>query len=211
MSADNAVGLFPVRYVIGTGLPGAPTLTLNLLVNTPRRNVVGNASITQPISPPLDLHVDVWGTFTYMALMPPTNTRILVTLQGNSGGPTSNAMPTFRLHLVLNSDWQTGVASYSYWSDGRWHEVESVPARVDHEFVPLEPGPVIPNSPDALESLTIGRTLYGPAIQRATSSGDLAHMKALAAFVQQQLDSHQEISNAHAALRAEIKKLESRQ
>ncbi|MBB6582137.1 DUF1842 domain-containing protein [Ralstonia solanacearum] len=209
MSGDNAVGLFPVRFVIGTGLPGAPTLTLNLLVDTPRRRVVGNATITQAVSPPLDLHVDVWGSFTYMAVMPPGKTRILVTLQGNSGGPTSNAMTTFRLHLVLNADWQAGIASYSYWVDGQWHEVESVPAHIDREFVPLEPGPVLP--PETLNALTIGRTLYGPAIQRATASGDLAHMKTLAAYAQQQLDSHQEIASANAALHAEIRKLEGRQ
>ncbi|AXV69551.1 DUF1842 domain-containing protein [Ralstonia pseudosolanacearum] len=208
MSADNAVGLFPVSYVVGTGLPGAPTLRLNLLVDTPRRKVVGNATVTQAVSPPLDLHVDVWGEFTYMALMPPHGTRILVTVQGNSGGPTSNAMTTFRLYMVVGADWQAGIASYSYWSNGQWHEVESVPARVDHEFVPLEPGPVIP---ETLNALTIGRTLYGPAIQRARASGDLAHMKTLAAYVQQQLDSHQEIVSAHAALHAEIRKLEGRQ
>ncbi len=171
--------------------------------------MVGNATITQAVSPPLDLHIDVWGGFTYMAVMPPGKTRILVTLQGNSGGPTSNAMTTFRLHLVLNADWQAGIASYSYWVDGQWHEVESVPAHVDREFVPLEPGPVLP--PETLNALTIGRTLYGPAIQRATASGDLAHMKTLAAYAQQQLDSHQEIASANAALHAEIRKLEGRQ
>ncbi len=36
-------------------------------------------------------------------------------------------------------------------------------------------------------------------------------MKTLAAYVQQQLDSHQEIVSAHAALHAEIRKLEGRQ
>lgn len=205
MSENPRIGLFPARYVIGTGMPGAPTLTLGLLVNTPERRIVGTASITQAVNPPLDFHADTWGTFTYMALMPPAPTRILVALEGNAGGPTSNTLVTFRLHLVLNSDWAAGVASYSYWSDGSWHEFSNVPAKIDPAF-PLEPGPVIPNEPH------VGpRPLYAATIQLASATGDLAQMKTLSAAAQQQLDSREEIMAALTALKAEIARLEARQ
>lgn len=198
------IGLFPARYVVGTGQPGAPTLTLGLLVDTPRRTVVGGATITQAVNPPLDFHADTWGTFSYLALMPPSETRILVVLQGNTGGPESNSVTTFRLHLVLNSDWQAGVANYSYLNNGSWHDVGNVPARLDLEFLPLEPGPLIPSRPP------VGPVpLYGVSIQHAAASGDLAHMKTLATFAQQQLDSRESIQSGLTELKAEIARLEA--
>nr|WKF60217.1 hypothetical protein HUO10_004738 [Paraburkholderia busanensis] len=204
MATIPRIGLFPARYVVGTGQPGAPTLTLGLLVDTPRRTVVGGATITQAVNPPLDFHADTWGTFTYLALMPPSETRILVALQGNTGGPESNSVTTFRLHLVLNNDWQAGVANYSYLNNGSWHEVGNVPARLDPEFVPLEPGPVIPNRPHVVPT-----PLYGVSIQHAAASGDLAHMKTLATFAQQQLDSRESIQAGLSDLKAEIARLEA--
>ncbi|MBN3788022.1 DUF1842 domain-containing protein [Burkholderia sp. Ac-20353] len=203
MSENSRTGLFPAGYVIGTGLPGAPTLRLALLVDTPERSVVGTATVTQAVNPPVEFDADVWGTYTYMALMPPVNTRILVTLQGNQGGPASNSIVTFRLQLVLENDWQSGVASYRYFDNGSWHAIENVPARIDREFVPLEPGSVI------LEPHGGPRPLYGAPIQQATASGDLAHMKTVAAAANHQLQSRDEIATALAALKAEIARLEA--
>ncbi|GAB2896064.1 DUF1842 domain-containing protein [Paraburkholderia jirisanensis] len=206
MSENLRTGLFPVGYVIGSGMPGAPTLHLALLVDTPASSVVGTASITQAINPPLDFHVDAWGRFSYMALMPPSKTRILVTLEGNQGGPKSNSPVSFKLYLVLNSDWQTGTASYSYFSNGTWHDVASVPVKTEREFAPLEAGPVIVN-PRQPESGPM--PMYAVSIQQATASGDLAHMKTLAAAAKHQLDSQTEIAAALATLKAEIARVEA--
>jgi len=204
MSENTRIGLFPVGYVIGTGMAGAPTLRLALLVDTPEQKVVGTASITQAVNPPLQFHADVWGEYTYMAVMPPVNTRILVTLQGNEGGPGSNSIITFGLHLVLEHDWQSGVASYRYFSDGVWHDVENVPAKIDRELLPpLEPGPVIPRQHSGYFPL------YAAPIQQATASGDLAHMKTVAATARHQLQTRDEIASALSALKAEIARLES--
>ncbi|KHK59537.1 hypothetical protein PI86_09505 [Burkholderia sp. A9] len=203
MSENARIGLFPAGYVIGTGMPGAPALRLALLVDTPEGSVVGTATIGQAVNPPVDFHADVWGNYTYMALMPPVNTRILVTLQGNDGGPNSNSIVTFRLHLVLENDWQSGVASYSFFDNGSWRAFENVPARIDREFVPLEPGPVI------VEPHGGPRPLYGAPIQQAAASGDLAHMKTVAAAAKHQLQSRDEIAAALAALKTEIARLEA--
>ena len=63
MSGSNQqpVGLFPLGYRIGTSMPGAQSLALNLLVFTPDETVNGTAAITQATNPPLDVHSDVWG------------------------------------------------------------------------------------------------------------------------------------------------------
>jgi Domain of unknown function (DUF1842)/Domain of unknown function (DUF1843) len=206
MSENLRTGLFPVGYVIGSGMPGAPTLHLALLVDTPSSSIVGTATITQAINPPLDFHVDAWGRFSYMALMPPSNTRILVTLEGNQGGPRSNSAISFKLYLVLNNDWQTGTASYSYFSNGVWHDIASVPVKTEREFVPLEPGPVILKTQDPHWGPA---PMYAVSIQHATASGDLARMKTLAAAAKHQLDSQKEIAAALSTLKAEITRLEA--
>lgn len=59
MSEDLRVGLFPVRYLVGTGLPGAPQLVLDLMVDTVDHSVVGRAAVSQAVSPPLNFHADV--------------------------------------------------------------------------------------------------------------------------------------------------------
>ncbi|KVN06615.1 MULTISPECIES: DUF1842 domain-containing protein [unclassified Burkholderia] len=212
MSEDLRVGLFAVRYFVGTGLPGAPQLVLNLVVDTAEHSVVGAAAISQAVSPPLNFHADVWGTYVFRLGPPPrrdgSGAIVQIALQGNQGGPHSNSMITFYGDLLLKGDGKTGIASYRYYSNGTWHEVENVPVKADPELVPLEPGPVIGGSP---------RTAYGPVplygvtIQYAAASGDLAHMKTLATYARQQLDSHDDIAAALAALKTEIARLESRQ
>jgi len=50
---SNPVGLYQVALRVSHGdMPGAPTLTLNLLVNAPTGAVSGNALITQALPPP---------------------------------------------------------------------------------------------------------------------------------------------------------------
>lgn len=49
----DQIGLYPVSLRVSHGdMPGAPTLTLNLLVNAPTGAVSGNAMITQALPPP---------------------------------------------------------------------------------------------------------------------------------------------------------------
>ncbi len=212
MSEDLRVGLFPVRYLVGTGLPGAPQLVLDLMVDTVDHSVVGRAAVSQAVSPPLNFHADVWGSYVFRLAPPPrrdgSGAIVQISLQGNQGGPQSNSMITFYGELLLKGDGKTGVASYRYYSNGSWHEVENVPVKADPELVPIEPGPVIgQSSMSAIGSAA----MYGVAIQSAAASGDLAHMRTLSAYARQQLESRDEIAAALSELKAEIAKLESRQ
>ncbi|EJM17212.1 Protein of unknown function (DUF1842) [Pseudomonas sp. GM18] len=211
MSGSNQqpVGLFPLCYRIGTSAPGAQSLALNLLVFTPEQTVSGTATITQATNPPLDVHSDVWGEYTYLTVMSPGVSKILITAQGNNGGPGSNSIVNFKLHLVVGSDWREGVANYEYYNGERWvqvtapaHLVESVPSNA-YKSVPLEPGPVIPAYPPIMP-------LYAAPIQSAIASGDLAQMKNLARLAQQQLDQQPQLQSALETAKGEISRQERR-
>ena len=200
-------GLFPVSYIITTGAPGAQNLQLNLLVNSSGETVTGTAHVTQATNPPLDLHSDVRGQFTYLTIMPPSEGRILITAQGSAGAPHSSAAVNFKIHLVLEHDWKKGVANYSYFNGQQWVDVENAPAKLNeklqsrrHPEIPMGPGPVIPSGGHVIP-------LYGVPIQSAIASGDLTHMKTLASLAQQQLDSKPQLEAALAELKAEIAKL----
>lgn len=207
-STQQNVGLFPVCYRIGTGQPGAQSLAINLLVSTPQHEVTGTSVVTQATNPPLDQHADVWGEYTYMTVMSPGVSKILITAQGNQGGPASNSIVTFKLHLVVGTDWKDGVANYQYFDGQRWHEVNNAPARMvdsvrSSAFPPFEPGPVInPRTPIV--------PLYGAPIQSAIASGDLAQMKNLAQLAKQQLDQQPQLKSALEAAKSEISRLQSR-
>lgn len=212
MSGSNQqpVGLFPLAYRIGTSAPGAQSLALNLLVFTPDETVNGTAAITQATNPPLDLHSDVWGEYTYLTVMSPGVSKILITAQGNQGGPGSNSIVNFKVQLVVGTDWKDGIANYSYYDGQRWVEVNNAPARLvevsSRAFPPLEPGPVIPPQSPYPPIMP----LYAAPIQSAIASGDLAQMKNLASLAKQQLDQQPQLQSALEAAKGEISRLERR-
>ncbi|TCZ73681.1 DUF1842 domain-containing protein [Flaviaesturariibacter aridisoli] len=129
---SNNVGLFPVSYLIGGGLMGGVQLHLQLLVNTPSRQVNGRAEVTQSTNPPLDIVSSAHGDFTYMTVMP-NKTSILVVLTGSAPVPPTEPITLQNLHvrMVLSEDWKTGTAAYSYKdAKGQWHEVTDAPVEM---------------------------------------------------------------------------------
>ncbi|WP_437949534.1 DUF1842 domain-containing protein [Sorangium sp. So ce296] len=192
-NTPSRTGLFLVNYDIGTLAIGSPNLTLSLTVNTVHKLVNGFGQITQAVSPPLDLHTRVDGSFTYMTVMPDV-THILVVATGYppvqwppGGGIGPVLQPNFELRMVLDKGWQGGTASYSFVeASGRRVEIEKAVVTSAGQ----RGGPI--------------HTLYGPAMQEAAASGDLARMKQLAAQAEQHLSQSAEIQSALAALKAEI-------
>nr|WKF60218.1 hypothetical protein HUO10_004739 [Paraburkholderia busanensis] len=191
------VGLFPVNLRVATPAIGAPVLTLSLLVNTPAKRVSGVARIYQSTYPPLEFHADVWGNYTQLLLNPNAEADIVLTLSGNPSGPTSGLAETFQFHGVLKSGWQSGQASYKYFENGRWHDIEHALVTLVGAIQPHEPNP--PVTP-----------LYGVGLQQAKASGDLTQMKALAQQAEQHLGDAGNIRNELAKLNAEIARLEGR-
>lgn len=208
-STSHPVGLFPLCYRIGNPLPGAPSLELNLLVYTPEQTVRGTSLITQAVNPPLELHTDVWGQYTYLTVMPPSTSKILITAQGNHGGPGSNSVISFKVHLVVSDDWQQGIANYQYFNGSRWVSIDNAPAHLIESVsssafsAPLETQSAIQPLPPILP-------LYAAPIHGAIASGDLAHMKQLASLAQQQLDQQPQLRSALDAAKDEIGRLEHR-
>ena len=136
--------------------------------------------------------------------MSPATSKILITAQGNHGGPGSNSINNFNVRLVVGTDWREGVANYRYFDGQRWHEVNNAPAHLQESLPsPYHPGPVIiPHSPIL--------PLYAAPIQSAIASGDLAQMKNLAKLAQQQLDQQPQLQSALEAAKKEVSRLQSR-
>ncbi|AZC30160.1 DUF1842 domain-containing protein [Pseudomonas chlororaphis] len=208
-STTSPVGLFPLSYRIGNPIPGAPSLALNLLVYTPDQTVRGTSLITQAVNPPLELPSDVWGQYTYLTVMPPSTSKILVTAQGNQGGPSSNSIVTFKIQLVVDEDWQSGVANYQYYNGHQWVSVENVPAHLVGP-VPSYTLQTHQETAPALQAYPPIHPLYAAPIHGAIASGDLAQMKTLASQATQQLEQLPQLRNALDAAKDEIGKLERR-
>ncbi|CAK15681.1 DUF1842 domain-containing protein [Pseudomonas entomophila] len=160
--------LFPVSYLIGNNQPGAPRLQLDLLVYTPDRSVNGHALITQATNPPLEVHEDVWGTFSYQAVQPPSEGKILLTVRGNHGGPHANSPVQFELQALLDQDWQKGTASYRYYNGQRWIEENNVPVVLELQRI------------QGLAGVNLQTELHNATLEAVIATGDVAQLKQLA-------------------------------
>jgi hypothetical protein len=133
-------GLFLVKYQVGTGAPGAPTLNLSLAVNAAHRTLHGIGEITQTVNPPVDVQTRVDGT--YLTILIQGSPSLLVEASGmppvhwpdrRRQGPGTVILPNFFLRMVLQ-DWESGGTAYYRYlsSEGQWVEVNDAPVkRVD--------------------------------------------------------------------------------
>ena len=119
------VGLFPVGYTITTGLPGAPTLHVQLTVSTPDKRVTGIGHITQALEHPPQFVSDLGGSYTYLTVMPDV-THILVTLRGFPISPL--LQPNCELSMLLDIAWKGGPASFWYVDGGPKQVIENATA-----------------------------------------------------------------------------------
>jgi hypothetical protein len=130
-------GLFIVSYTVGNEIPGAPLLNLDLMVNTPNKEINGAGSVTQAINPPLDVKSKISGDYSYMTVMP-NSTHILLVLTGypnikwpKGGGIGPVIMPNLEVRLVLNDDWKSGTGNFTYTdNEGEKQEIEGVPVKL---------------------------------------------------------------------------------
>lgn len=101
--------VFPVCYRGGTGLPGAPMLTLQLVVSAENEMVSGVGVLTQAVSPPLNLHVNVHGHFVQ------EGKEVIVTAVGAKPGGAVQAV------LILPSGWgQPGKADFKWYANNHF-------------------------------------------------------------------------------------------
>ncbi len=144
----NNVGLFIVSYKITTGMMGAPTFNVNLVVSTPDRHINGQGQVTNnSIHPPLEVNTRLKGDYTYMTVMP-NNSHILVVLNGyGSPSPIEPiVVENTTLRMVLNEDWATGTANFTFLdANGRWQEVSNatVTKVAINEAIPASPAAAV--------------------------------------------------------------------
>ncbi|CAM4064809.1 hypothetical protein CCOS865_03490 [Pseudomonas reidholzensis] len=124
-----AIGLFHTRLNVSNNLPGAPFLTLDLLVNTPAKKVTGVARIAQATHPVQVFHADVWGSYSELPPAAGAGNAIVLHLDGNPSGPLSQIAETFHLQGLLDADWSNGNASYRYLNGDRWIDQPHVRVR----------------------------------------------------------------------------------
>jgi hypothetical protein len=125
-------GLFIVSYRITTGLAGAPTFVVHLAVNTPNQTVSGKGQITNTSNPPLDIHTNLNGDYTYMTVMP-NNSKILVVAEGypdvkwpSHGGVGPVILPNTKLRMILEDNWESGTANFSFIdANGEWVTIDN--------------------------------------------------------------------------------------
>ncbi|MFK0310293.1 DUF1842 domain-containing protein [Pseudomonas sp. NPDC090233] len=163
-----SAGLFPVSYQIGNNAPGAQRLQLDLLVYTPDRSLNGHAQITQTTNPPLDLQLDTWGSYSYLSVQPPSEGKILLTVQGNHGGAHANSPLLLKLQVLLEHDWQRGVANYQYFNGQRWVNVDNVPVVLEGQRI------------KQLANVDLQTELHNATLEAVIATGDGAQLKGLA-------------------------------
>ncbi|MBI6853768.1 DUF1842 domain-containing protein [Pseudomonas cichorii] len=193
----SSLGLFHTRLNIQSPLLGAPTLILDLLVDTVRKKVSGVANITQTTHPISTFHAEVWGTYFELFISPQIGGTITLHLEGNPSGELSQIAATFNLHGILDLDWSNGNVGYKYYTDGRWNAVKNATAHL----APLLP----PQSQTPRHPLP----LYASAVQQAQQSGNLAQLKSVVSQGGQQIQQNSALSSALEQLKAEIARLEA--
>jgi len=120
------VGLFNAHYRITNHLAGGVEMQLNITVNTVNKRVTGMAHITQAVNPPMNIISEIQGDFNYMCTM--DSCHILVVAEGVSPfQPIIRDVPQIHnnlsLRIVMEENWQKGVANYRYCINNVWHEV----------------------------------------------------------------------------------------
>lgn len=122
-AATNGVPAFR-SYRIGTNLEGATSFTVHLHFNKLLNKVVGQGDIFNDT--PSTIHTYLSGNFYYMTIMP-NITHIGITATGldmkpGHWSPIAGIGPVIlpnvqNLHMVLDSNWKSGVASFTYSAD----------------------------------------------------------------------------------------------
>lgn len=127
-TAQSENEVFVASYKIGNGLRGAKEFIVNLLVSRVDNSVVGKGHIFQPTSQSRNVYTELNGTFNYQCTM--KNCHIMLNLQGYQPypgiPPVGMDLHNVTLRVLLNEDWKSGVAFYSYINDdGVWVEEEN--------------------------------------------------------------------------------------
>lgn len=131
--AEHA-GLFIGSWKAGLQVPGAPTLWMDLMFNAVSRAVSGAGLITQAVNPSVPVYTHLVGDYTDIS-----DQHHLVVLTGYPVPPNGSVVePNAYVRMLLNSDWRSGTATFSYRTGDVWHTIEGVP--VEKADIPAQAG-----------------------------------------------------------------------
>jgi Domain of unknown function (DUF1842) len=126
--------IFPLGHVghfmIGTGAPGAPSLSVFLTVLHNSSTVTGCGLLINPSTHP-ELHANNAFHGVVHVLVFGGSTTQVYSLQGTAVPSLLGAPHVTHLLITLKGIWGTeGSATYTYVQGDRFHEVKEVPVRV---------------------------------------------------------------------------------
>ncbi|MEM6722205.1 MAG: DUF1842 domain-containing protein [Bacteroidota bacterium] len=120
--SKTPVSVFLLHLQIGEELAGGISCTMNLGVSTATKTVNGRSVVFQAVNPPLYVESIVTGKYNYLCTN--VDCRIMIVLNGyaeNANGTFKN----FEARILLDEDWSSGVANYSFYVNGEWHEMNN--------------------------------------------------------------------------------------
>ena len=125
-TTTTAVGAFHAKWTVGNPVPGAPMLQIDAVVVTPTQTVCGIARLTQATNPPLDVQINISGSFIDVTEKNTTHFVNLTTTPTQLVGT-----PYLQLALVLGTDWKTGTASCRYVCGSTTGQLDNVPVQIE--------------------------------------------------------------------------------
>lgn len=121
--------MFLTAYELTKGMPGAPTADLNLTVDAPGQKVSGIVTIKQATSPPLDITINVAGTYF-------EQNHIGAVTSLYSSDPVIPGKPEFSALLVVPKFGQIGEGWFWYLIGRNTYNSGPVPATPVETAVP---------------------------------------------------------------------------
>lgn len=129
MSSEEVVATQHINYQIESTVEptlfGPAVFTLHLLF-TKGGDVFGSG-VLKPASLPgqaqPDINTGFYGHHMELGMGMPPHQELFISIcaDGFPAGPSSTLPPNVRLHMVLQPNWETGTASYSYLDSDGWH------------------------------------------------------------------------------------------
>lgn len=120
---QSEVGLFQVRYRISSGLIGAPVFHVNLTVSTVTHKINGLGTVTQTTNKLLQQETNLSGNYFVLSILPPQDYNLSLHLTGVPfiPNPQNNVIPqpNVELYMRLDYNWQSGIATFTYYDEGR--------------------------------------------------------------------------------------------
>ncbi|WP_046759076.1 DUF1842 domain-containing protein [Kordia jejudonensis] len=118
--------VFLVNLAIGNPSIGGIMCTVNLGVTPETKKANGRSVIFQSKNPPLLVESIVAGTYDYLC----TNGKcfVMIHLKGYMGTEGSFG-ENFNASILLDDDWESGTANYSYLHQGEWEKKSNQPVK----------------------------------------------------------------------------------